>query len=259
WPAFAGASKAKTAAPARLDLDAQLHLSKGALALPALQEELATRAIELLAVHLSHWACSVAFPEVSHLPLVALRKFSRGCRHERLRKLARLVADALARNAAYVARARDRLECSPKDAAAVDAFLAREKAARQAPLQQAAGLLMERAQERMALQRQESVRVGRHEVEKEDAADLRAEEEELPEPQDQVLPTREHAREAAEQRRALRKEPVGKEAAGDGGVDADVVNAYELSEDEDGEGMEGDEENSDEGDEEYESDEDDDE
>jgi nucleolar complex protein 2 len=42
--------------------------------------------VELMADHLRQHACSVAFPELAHLPLHALRKFCRASRVERFRK-----------------------------------------------------------------------------------------------------------------------------------------------------------------------------
>ena len=38
---------------------------------------LSFQVIELLAEHLSQWSCSIAFPELAHLPLLHLRKFGK--------------------------------------------------------------------------------------------------------------------------------------------------------------------------------------
>ena len=87
--------------------------------------------LELLAEHLSQWACSIAFPELAHLPLLHLRKFAKQCKVERFRTSSRALADALERNMAYVAQRRLQVDFSPKDTAEVNNFLHAEAAANQ--------------------------------------------------------------------------------------------------------------------------------
>ena len=41
--------------------------------------------MEQLAQHLGQWSCSVAFPELAHLPLVHLRRFVKSTTIERFR------------------------------------------------------------------------------------------------------------------------------------------------------------------------------
>lgn len=86
---------------------------------------------ELLAEHLGQWGCNIAFPELAHLPLLHLRKFAKQCKVERFRTSTRALADALERNAAFVAQKRQQVDFSPKDTAQVNAFLAKESAANQ--------------------------------------------------------------------------------------------------------------------------------
>ena len=82
--------------------------------------------IELLAEHLGQWACSIAFPELAHLPLLHLRRFAKQCKVERFRTSSRALADALERNMAYVAQRRQQVDFSPKDTVQVNAFLKSE-------------------------------------------------------------------------------------------------------------------------------------
>jgi len=92
---------------------------------------LAFQVIELLAEHLSQWSCSIAFPELAHLPLLHLRKFGKQCKVERFRTSSRALADALERNMAFVSQRRQQVDFSPKDTAQVNAFLQTESAANQ--------------------------------------------------------------------------------------------------------------------------------
>jgi nucleolar complex protein 2 len=87
--------------------------------------------IELLAEHLSQWSCSIAFPELAHLPLLHLRKFGKQCKVERFRTSSRALADALERNMAFVSQRRQQVDFSPKDTAQVNTFLQTESAAHQ--------------------------------------------------------------------------------------------------------------------------------
>lgn len=91
----------------------------------------AVQVIELLAEHLGQWACSIAFPELAHLPLLHLRRFAKQCKVERFRTFSRALADALERNMAYVAQRRQQVDFSPKDTAQVNAFLKQESEAKQ--------------------------------------------------------------------------------------------------------------------------------
>lgn len=83
--------------------------------------------LELLADHLRQWATSVAFPEASHLPVVALRGFIKGCAVERFRRAAKQLVDAIERNVTYVGNARDNVTFAPQDLAAASRFLADDK------------------------------------------------------------------------------------------------------------------------------------
>ncbi|KAL3162814.1 hypothetical protein ABBQ32_009271 [Trebouxia sp. C0010 RCD-2024] len=113
------------------DLTLQLRVSKNTLRSPAFQEEIVSQVLELLAEHLGQWSCSIAFPELAHLPLLHLRKFSKQCKVERFRTSSRALADALDRNMAFVTQRRLQVDFSPKDTAEVNKFLQEESAANQ--------------------------------------------------------------------------------------------------------------------------------
>ena len=87
--------------------------------------------LELLGEHLGQWSCSIAFPELAHLPLLHLRKFGKHCKVERFRTSSRALADALDRNMAWVTQRRLQVDFSPKDTAQVNSFLQEESAANQ--------------------------------------------------------------------------------------------------------------------------------
>ncbi|KAG2453202.1 hypothetical protein HYH02_002526 [Chlamydomonas schloesseri] len=67
------------------DLSLQLKLGKALLRSSAVQEEVVTQLLEVLAEHLACWSCSIALPELAHVPLLALRRFAKACPVERFR------------------------------------------------------------------------------------------------------------------------------------------------------------------------------
>lgn len=143
------------------DLALQLRVSKNALRSPSFQEEIVSQVLELLAEHLAQWSCSIAFPELAHLPLLHLRKFAKQCKVERFRTSSRALADALERNTAWVSQKRQQVDFSPKDAAQVNTFLQAEAAANQAPLQKYAAVLREKAVQRRAMQSSQEMQLSR--------------------------------------------------------------------------------------------------
>ena len=52
--------------------------------------------MELLGEHLGQWACSCAFPELAHLPLVQLRRFAKTVAVERFKAQVRPAAQPAA-------------------------------------------------------------------------------------------------------------------------------------------------------------------
>jgi hypothetical protein len=83
--------------------------------------------LELLTEHLAQWSTSISYPELVHLPCVALRGFIKGCAVERFRRQAKQLVDALERNVAYVGNARDTVSFAPQDLAAAAAFMSGDK------------------------------------------------------------------------------------------------------------------------------------
>lgn len=79
--------------------------------------------MELLAGSLALWAYNPGFPELVHLPLVALKKFVKGSPVERFRRQAKLLVDSVEATVKFVGFARDTVEFAPKDVAAVASFL----------------------------------------------------------------------------------------------------------------------------------------
>ena len=139
----------------------QLRAAKSVARSAQYQEEIVEQALELLADHLSQWACHVSFPELSHLSLLQLKAFAKTTGVEKFRRSARQLAEAIERNIAFVGRARDQVEFSPKDFGQINGFLAKEAAAKAAPVMLHAATLRERAKQRMLARSTRDVAVGR--------------------------------------------------------------------------------------------------
>ena len=84
---------------------------------------------ELLAGHMAQWACSVAFPELAHVPMLALRRFVKRTAVARFSAAAKGLLAAMEANAAFVEAARRAAEFAPKDTVRLQAFLSQEDAA----------------------------------------------------------------------------------------------------------------------------------
>jgi hypothetical protein len=138
----------------------QLRAGKSVARSAPYQEEIVEQALELLADHLSQWACHVSFPELAHLPLAQLRRYAKTTPVERFRKSARQLADAIERNIAFVGKARDHVEFSPKDLSEVANFLAKESTKGTAPVVQHAATLRDRARARLAARSALEVEIG---------------------------------------------------------------------------------------------------
>ena len=82
--------------------------------------------MELLATHLSHWACSVAYPELAHWPLQELRRFAKVTSVERFRSAAKGLASALEETGAVVSARRGAAAFAPKDTGAAQGFMSKE-------------------------------------------------------------------------------------------------------------------------------------
>ncbi|KAL4519392.1 hypothetical protein Ndes2437A_g07590 [Nannochloris sp. 'desiccata'] len=138
----------------------QLRAGKSVARSAPYQEEIVEQALELLADHLSQWACHVSFPELAHLPLAQLRRYAKTTPVERFRKSARQLADAIERNISFVGKARDHVEFSPKDLSEVANFLGKESTKGTAPVVQHAATLRDRARQRLAARSALEVEIG---------------------------------------------------------------------------------------------------
>lgn len=142
------------------DIYLQLRAGKSMLRAAAFQEEVIELAFETLAEHLAQWGCHVAFPELSHLSLNRLRKFAKTTSVEKFRKSARQLADAIERNIVFVTRERDSVSFAPKDLNEASKFLSSPAMKTRSPIVQHAITMKERAQQRAALRRAETVAIG---------------------------------------------------------------------------------------------------
>ena len=79
--------------------------------------------MELLAGNLALWSYNPGFPELVHMPLVALKKFGKVSPVERFRRQAKLLVDSIEANVRFVGHARDTVEFAPKDIKEVSSFL----------------------------------------------------------------------------------------------------------------------------------------
>lgn len=124
WSVMGKPGKGTGACP---DLTLQLRVSKSVLDSPALQQEVLSQLLELVAEHLAQWACHIAFPELSHATLLQLRRFAKRTTVDKCRQQARALADALERNAAWVVARRGAVDFAPKDISSVKQFLEAER------------------------------------------------------------------------------------------------------------------------------------
>lgn len=138
----------------------QLRAGKSVARSAPYQEEIVEQALELLADHLSQWACHVSFPELANLPLAQLRRYAKTTPVERFRKSTRQLADAIERNISFVGKARDHVEFSPKDLTEIANFLKKESTQGTAPLVQHAATLRDRARQRLAARSALEVEIG---------------------------------------------------------------------------------------------------
>jgi nucleolar complex protein 2 len=159
-------ARAGAGAP-RGDYSALLRVPKAELRAPAFQAYVVDSVLDIVADALAQWAYHPAFPELAHLPLRELRRFGQATASPRFRRAAATLADAAARNADWVARARDGADFAPKDWApkadvpsAVASFLATERAAGGAPLAAVTAARRAAARQRAATARATDVRIG---------------------------------------------------------------------------------------------------
>jgi len=157
WTDLAKSPKHPPAGAQQPDLLLQLRVSKNNARSPAYQEDIIMTTVDLLGEHLSQWSRHISFPELSHLTVVSLRRFTKVNQVDKFRKPVRGLIDATERNIAFVGRARDQVEFSPKDLSEVAAFLEDEE--KPTPLEKYYELAHEAAKERQKLRMVDEVSI----------------------------------------------------------------------------------------------------
>ncbi|XP_054800533.1 nucleolar complex-associated protein 2-like [Prosopis cineraria] len=142
-----------------VDLRSVLKVSKPSLKTRAFQEACVSSVVEELAEHLAQWSYSVAFMELSFIPLVRLRNFCKSTKVERFRKEMRVLIRQVEANADFVNGRRMSVSFLPNDPAA-SFFLQDEKEAAVSPLSKYVVTLQQRAQQKNASLTDSSVLVG---------------------------------------------------------------------------------------------------
>ncbi|KAE8037720.1 hypothetical protein FH972_010285 [Carpinus fangiana] len=153
-PATGGVGKA-------VDLRTLLKVSKPTLKTRAFQEACVFSVIEELAEHLAQWSYSVAFFELSVIPLDRMRRFCKSSKVDRFRKEMRHLIRQIEANFEFTNERRMSISFLPNDPAATS-FLEDEKRLGSSPLSQYVLSLRQRAQQRYDSLMESSVLVGEH-------------------------------------------------------------------------------------------------
>ncbi|XP_024364544.1 nucleolar complex-associated protein 2 [Physcomitrium patens] len=143
-----------------LDFSTMIKVPKQAVKTRAFQDDCVTGVIEQLTEHLAQNSYSVAFPELSVVPLVQLRRMLKEIKVDRFRKLIKQLVEQIERNVEYVGKKRDGVSFSPKDISSASSFLEEDKKAGSSPLSKFSVSLQQRAAQRQAALRTSSVVVG---------------------------------------------------------------------------------------------------
>ncbi|KAJ8770871.1 hypothetical protein K2173_021786 [Erythroxylum novogranatense] len=142
-----------------VDLRTILKVNKPMLKTRAFQEACIFSVVEELAEHLAQWGYSVAFFELSFIPLVRLRSFCKTTKIERFRKEMRQLIRQIEANSAFTNGSRKSVTFLPNEPAA-SSFLEDEKKRGGSPLSKYTATLRQRAQERNDSLMESSVLVG---------------------------------------------------------------------------------------------------
>lgn len=142
-----------------VDLRTTLKVSKPTLKTRAFQEACVFSVVEQLAEHFSQWSYSIAFFELSFIPLVRLRSFCKSSKVERFCREMKQLIHQVEANAEFTNVKRMNITYTPYDIA-IESFLKEEREAGTSPLSQYVTTLRARAQERNASMVESSVLVG---------------------------------------------------------------------------------------------------
>ncbi|KAH9622743.1 hypothetical protein KSS87_004769 [Heliosperma pusillum] len=129
------------------DLRIILKVSKPALKTRSFQEACVSSVIEELGEHLAQWSYSVAFFELSFIPGVRLRTFSKTTKVERFRKEIRELVRQIEATSEFTNENRAKFTLMLNDPA-ISSFLEDEKKSGKSPLSTYAAALRQRAQQR---------------------------------------------------------------------------------------------------------------
>ncbi|KAG0472810.1 hypothetical protein HPP92_014667 [Vanilla planifolia] len=130
-----------------VDMQEVKQLDKVTLKTRTFQEECLYSVVEELAEHLSHWSNSIAFFELSFIPLVRLQKFCKSTKSNRFRREIKELIRQLEANCEYTNSRRAGIRFSPSDPAALS-FLQAEEDSKNSPLLQFVANLRLKGQQR---------------------------------------------------------------------------------------------------------------
>nr|AFK37058.1 unknown [Lotus japonicus] len=142
-----------------VDLRSVLKVSKQTLKTRVFQEACVFYVVEELAEHLALWSYSVAFMELSFIPLVRLRSFCKSTKVERFRKEMRQLIRQVEANCDFVNERRMSVSLTPNDSAAAS-FLEDEKLSGSSPLSKYVITLRQRSEQKNNSLMESSVVVG---------------------------------------------------------------------------------------------------
>nr|XP_010918462.1 nucleolar complex protein 2 homolog [Elaeis guineensis] len=135
------------------------QVDKTTLKTRGFQEACIYSVVEELAEHLSQWSYSVAFFELSFIPVVRLRNFCKSTKADRFRQEIKELIRQVEANCDFTNSKRIGIEFSPNDPAAAS-FLKAEKEAGSSPLSKFVAKLHLKAQQRIDSMVESSVLVG---------------------------------------------------------------------------------------------------
>ncbi|KAL0904968.1 hypothetical protein M5K25_027135 [Dendrobium thyrsiflorum] len=141
-----------------VDMHSVKQLDKLTLKTRAFQEACIHVVVEELAEHLAQWSYSVAFFELSFIPLVRLRSFCKSTKVDRFRREIRELIHELEANCDFTLSRRNGIGLSPSDLAATS--LEVDKKSKDSPLLQFVANLRLRVQQRAGSIVESSVLVG---------------------------------------------------------------------------------------------------
>lgn len=142
-----------------VDMRTTLKVSKPTLKTRSFQQTCVFSVVEEVAEHLAQWSYSVAFFELSFIPLVRLRCFYKSTKVKMFRHDMKKLIHQIEVNAEFTNAKRATVTFLPNDTAATS-FLQDEKKSGSSPLSQYVAVLHQRAQQRNSSMVESSVLVG---------------------------------------------------------------------------------------------------